>query len=160
MKQEIKMEFLRLLFKLRSFLNAEFGKDSKASNSSINIPEYILMREIAVTSASSNSNTTLSDIREYLSITKAAVSQILRSLENKGLIIRDVDKNDRRNLIITITPEGQEMLRIKDEEFNERFNKITNALGESDITQMIEIINRMSKTLSQIKDQQKQGGFL
>jgi len=118
------------------------------------------MREIAVTSASSNSNTTLSDIREYLSITKAAVSQILRSLENKGLIIRDVDKNDRRNLIITITPEGQEMLRIKDEEFNERFNKITNALGESDITQMIEIINRMSKTLSQIKDQQKQGGFL
>jgi DNA-binding MarR family transcriptional regulator/flavodoxin len=160
MKQEIKMEFLRSLFKLRSFLNAEFGKDSKASNSSINIPEYILMREIAVTSASSNSNTTLSDIREYLSITKAAVSQILRSLENKGLIIRDVDKNDRRNLIITITPEGQEMLRIKDEEFNERFNKITNALGESDITQMIEIINRMSKTLSQIKDQQKQGGGL
>ena len=51
MKQEIKMEFLRSLFKLRSFLNAEFGKDSKASNSSINIPEYILMREIAVTSA-------------------------------------------------------------------------------------------------------------
>ncbi|HHV99843.1 MAG TPA: hypothetical protein GXX36_09795 [Clostridiaceae bacterium] len=45
------------------------------------------------------------------------------------------------------------MLRIKDEEFNERFNKITNALGESDITQMIEIINRMSKTLSQMKDQ-------
>ena len=52
------------------------------------------------------------------------------------------------------------MLRIKDEEFNERFNKITNALGESDITQMIEIINRMSKTLSQIKDQQKQGGLM
>lgn len=36
---------------------------------------------------------------------------------------------------------------------NQIFNKITNALGESDITQMIEIINRMSKTLPQMKDQ-------
>jgi len=155
MEQEIKMEFLRSLFKLKSLLSAEFGKDNKASRSCINIPEYILMRQIADNSAASDSNTTLSDIREYLSITKAAVSQILKSLENKGLINRDVDKNNRRNLIITLTPEGQEMLKIKDAEFNERFSKIATALGESDITQMIAIITRMSNMISKMNRETK-----
>lgn len=41
------------------------------------------MKEIIDNFAASDSNTTLSDIREYLSISKAAVSQILRSLGNK-----------------------------------------------------------------------------
>lgn len=155
MEQGIKMEFLRSLFKLKSLLNAEFGKDNKVAKGEINMPEYILMREIADNSVAYNRNTTLSDIREYLSISKSAVSQMLKSLENKGFINRQIDKNNRRNLIITLTSEGQEMLKVKDIEFNERLNKITTALGESNITQMIAVITRMSNTISQLNNETK-----
>jgi len=69
-------------------LSAEFGKNNSVSNSSINIPEYIIMKKIADNPNDSNNNVTLLDIREYLSVSKAAVSQILKSLENKGFIKR------------------------------------------------------------------------
>jgi hypothetical protein len=56
------------------------------------------MKEVANNSIDSDSNIGLSEIRGYLSISKAAVSQMLGMPEKKGNINRDIDKNNRRNL--------------------------------------------------------------
>ncbi len=46
-------------------------------------------------------------ICEHTSYQKQTVSQILNSLGKQGLIKREVNRTDKRNRIITLTPEGE-----------------------------------------------------
>ncbi|EHC4728814.1 MarR family transcriptional regulator [Listeria monocytogenes] len=85
----------------------------------------------------------ISDVKEFLSVSKPAVSQMLSSLEKKGFLVRDVDKNNRRNVIVTLTDTGREVLSVELENFNIKLKKIISHLGEDDVKQMIEIVNRM-----------------
>src|SRR5699024_12291720 len=48
-------------------------------------------------------STDLTSVREYLAVTKASVSQMLASLEKRGLLVRQIDPTNRRNLIVTLT---------------------------------------------------------
>ncbi|MEI2397962.1 MarR family winged helix-turn-helix transcriptional regulator [Paenibacillus sp. FSL H8-0259] len=115
--------------------------------------ELVLMKGIADNSTDSENNIGLPDVRGYLSISKAAVSQMLGTLEKKGYINRDLDKNNRRNLVVTLTPKGREILKNKDNEFNDRLDKIITHLGEDDVKQMITIVNRMIEYTNKLNNE-------
>jgi len=55
------------------------------------------------------SDTTLA-VTEYLGLTKGTVSQSLKVLENKSLIIRKKDDNDKRITHLKVTPTGSAFL--------------------------------------------------
>ena len=101
-------DMLHSLFLLKSLLNAEFGK--KIGSTDLTMPEYALMRQFAL----EDDTTDLTAVREYLAVTKASVSQMLASLEKRGFLVRQIDPANRRNLIVTLTPEGIERLRRKE----------------------------------------------
>ena len=84
----------------------------------------------------------------YLSITKAAVSQILSSLEKRGLLIRNTDPSNRRNLILTLTFAGKAVLEEKDMEVDTRIGEIIRALGEDEAKQLTYLITKMNGALS------------
>ena len=86
--------------------------------------------------------------QEYLSITKAAVSQILSSLEKRGLLIRNTDPSNRRNLILTLTFAGKAVLEEKDMEVDTRIGEIIRALGEDEAKQLTYLITKMNGALS------------
>jgi DNA-binding MarR family transcriptional regulator len=46
-------------------------------------------------------------MHETLSVSKAAVSQMLGSLEKRGFILRETDRDNRRRIIITVTKKGK-----------------------------------------------------
>ncbi|EAH3832863.1 MarR family transcriptional regulator, partial [Listeria monocytogenes] len=99
--------------------------------------------EISDNTLNSEENVGISDVKEFLSVSKPAVSQMLSSLEKRGFLVRDVDKNNRRNVIVTLTDTGREVLSVELENFNIKLKKIISHLGEDDVKQMIEIVNRM-----------------
>lgn len=140
-----KNDFLHSLFVLKSPLGAEFGKDTKAKNATISMPEYVLMKKVF---ESLDGNVNLTEVREYLSITKAAVSQILSSLEKRGLLIRNTDPSNRRNLILTLTFAGKAVLEEKDMEVDTRIGEIIRALGEDEAKQLTYLITKMNGALS------------
>lgn len=140
-----KNDFLHSLFVLKSLLGAEFGKDTKAKNATISMPEYVLMKKVF---ESLDGNVNLTEVREYLSITKAAVSQILSSLEKRGLLIRNTDPSNRRNLILTLTFAGKAVLEEKDMEVDTRIGEIIRALGEDEAKQLTYLITKMNGALS------------
>lgn len=143
MDQNLKSQLIRSIFKFKSLIGAEFGMVSAETKSDVNMRELILMFVIADNSIDSANNIGLADIREYLSVSKGAVSQMLSSLEKKDFINRDIDKNNRRNLIVTLTPEGHDALTSQYTEFCGRLDKMISLLGEHDVKEMIRIVNRM-----------------
>ena len=142
MRKELNRELLHSLFRLKSALNTEFVKDTSSAVKDINLPEYILMREIE------ENGSDLTAIREYLSITKSAVSQMLRSLEKKGYLTRRINLRNRRNIVVELTELGRTALQEKSAEFNLRYECVTNNMREGDIKQIINLINRLQCALN------------
>ena len=140
-------DLLHSLFLLKSLLNAEFGKKSGLTD--LTMPEYALMRQFAL----DNNTTDLTSVREYLAVTKASVSQMLASLEKRGLLVRQIDPTNRRNLIVTLTSEGIERLRQKEFQVERRLRELLAELGETDALQFITLINKMNTVLSKKKEE-------
>lgn len=130
-------------------LGTEFAKDTKNRHTALSIPEYILMKMVSDTECGS---TNLTEIREYLAITKAAVSQMLSSLEKRGLVTREVDPANRRNLIVLLTPLGRELLCMKDTEAEMRISKIAACLGEKEMDQFIQLISKLNDAIKASKE--------
>lgn len=152
MKNTLGSEFLGSLFKLKSMLGAEFGKDSIGGKKKVNMPEYILLREIADNAIGATNNTELADIRGFLAISKSAISQMLAALEKKGYISRTVNPENRRNLIVTLTPLGRECLNQIDSVYNCRFEQVAEGIGEENMKEMIRLINLMNNTVDKLND--------
>jgi len=144
------------MFLFRRLAGTGFGMDAVESKSDINMTGLILMNAIADNTADPENNVGLSDIRGYLSISKGAVSQMLGSLEKKGYINRDIDRNNRRNLIVTLTPEGRGVLASQYDAFSGRLEKIISRLGADDVKQMITIVNRMIEITNELDSESKQ----
>jgi DNA-binding MarR family transcriptional regulator len=51
-----------------------------------------------------------SEIGERLIVTRATVTGLLDSLERRGLVTRSTDPDDRRRLVVSLTPEGAQVL--------------------------------------------------
>jgi len=134
MDYALQNDFLQAMFRLKSMLASELGKDTA---SGISMPEYILLKGIS-------ENKPLTEIREYLYITKPAVSQMLASLEKKAYLLREPDKSDRRNLALTLTPAGQTVLQQKEQRLTLRFGKIAGAMREEDLHQVIRLVSQFS----------------
>lgn len=140
-------DFLHSLFLLKSTLNTEFGK--KTASDDLSMPEYALMRCLSM----SNDFDDLTSIREFLAVTKASVSQMLASLEKRGLLVRETDPANRRNLIVTLTKDGEECLRKKEIQVNLRLKELLAALGEADALNFIALVNKMNTVLSAKKEE-------
>lgn len=140
-------DLLHSLFLLKSLLNSEFGK--KSDSEDLTMLEYALMRQFAL----EDDTTDLTSVREYLAVTKASVSQMLASLEKRGLLVRQIDPTNRRNLIVTLTSEGIERLRQKEFQVERRLRELLAELGETDALQFITLINKMNTVLSKKKEE-------
>lgn len=140
-------DLLHSLFLLKSLLNAEFGK--KSGSTDLTMPEYALMRQFAL----DDNTKDLTSVREYLAVTKASVSQMLSSLEKRGLLVRKIDPANRRNLIVTLTSEGIERLRQKEFQVERRLRELLAELGETDARQFITLINKMNTILSKKREE-------
>ena len=144
--KQIHKDLLHSLFLLKSMLNSEFGK--KVGIDDLSMPEYSLMCQLE----SDDKNTDLTSIREYLAVTKASVSQMLASLEKRGLLVREIDPDNRRNLIVTLTPEGAERLQYKEAQVEQRLKGLLSDLGETDAQHFITLVNKMNTILSEKKE--------
>ena len=142
--EKTKSEFLHALFVLKSLLGSEFGKPAGAADLSVGMAQYVLLKEV---SKARGGSVDLTRIREYLAISKGAVSQMLSSLEKRALITREVNPADRRNLIVKLTASGEAALRKKEEEAGARMQKVTACLGEADTRLFVELISRINDAI-------------
>ena len=147
MSKEIQNELVQAMFRLKKMMNRGLGRD--LDNANITMSEFILMREVAENTKESSNPMALTEVREYLSVSKAAVSQMINSLEKRGYLTREVDVNNRRNIIVVLTEVGQEVYQKKNQEFFDRFEKVIQGIGETDISHFIAMINKMADAMGE-----------
>lgn len=87
----------------------------------------------------------VAELSAYLSISKTNTSKVLNSLENKNLIIRILDKNDKRQNQLFLTEEGKELADIVISEISNLFTKRISRFPE----QMNEKINNLVNEYSE-----------
>ncbi len=78
----------------------------------------------------------VSDVVKRTMLPAPAVSRSLRTLEEKELVVRTVDREDRRNTFVEITPAGDALLREIEEIMTSFADAVFGNLGEETIRKL------------------------
>ncbi|MER3442947.1 MAG: MarR family transcriptional regulator [Meiothermus sp.] len=88
-------------------------------------------------------------LAEVLEASPPGVSQLLNSLEDRGLIRREIEASDRRRIRLTLTAQGEEQLG----ELNRRWREVTlpryRQLSEGEIETLIAVYQKMLGVLEE-----------
>jgi len=85
---------------------------------------------------------TVSDLAESTHQVAPTVTGILNRLEERGLVVRRRNPNDRRNQLVSITPEGVRTLQIFFEHRHRQLGKFLARLDEEDRKQLFRLLNQ------------------
>jgi len=152
MQQEAKDSLLRSMFRFKQIDNTIHPIILKLLGvNDISMSEIGLLKGIEHNTPEGEDNTYMSEMPLNLFITKAAVSQMLTSLEKKGYINRMTDSRNRRKQILTLTEAGREMVKKSDECFEIVNERIFSAMGEDEVVEMTVLFNRFADILDEIK---------
>lgn len=100
---------------------------------------------------------TLGEVTEQIGISMSAASKKISILEKKGLLRRETSQTDRRNVYITLTPEGEALCgkeRVKKEQ---RLTEVIRRLGEEDARRLIDLLNRVFDIMEQMERESVEG---
>jgi DNA-binding MarR family transcriptional regulator len=90
------------------------------------------------------------DISSEMNVSSARVAAALNNLEGKGLITRRTDKNDRRKVIVEITPEGKDIAEKHWNNIVYGATKFLALLGENDAKEFVRIMSRMKDVMPEL----------
>jgi len=84
-----------------------------------------------------------SEISQKMGVTSARIANALNSLEEKGLITRQIDKKDRRQILVNITKKGKETTEQNKKAILGIAGKILEHLGEKDAKEYIRLVKKI-----------------
>lgn len=88
---------------------------------------------------------------EFMHVSGPAVSRMLRLLEEKGYIERNVDTQDRRNTYITMTAEGVQAWQQAQEGMNQFMHGLLDNMGQENMMMLISLWNRFIDAANDMK---------
>lgn len=86
-----------------------------------------------------------SELSIALHATTGRISALLAHLEKKGQIEREIDKSNRRNILVTITEAGREREEIEMKSIKEALSGIFVEMGETDTLEFLRLMKRFSE---------------
>ncbi|MDR0298075.1 MAG: transcriptional regulator [Streptococcaceae bacterium] len=128
---------------IRAALHA---KETKQINSTSR-GEFPVLKYLA---CHENEKVTPSDIASDNEISSARVAALLSVLEEKTLIIREIDKKDRRKIIVKLTENGRRHLRRLKTEMEEKIVKVLESMGETDTQEFLRTFKLFIRTLKEV----------
>ena len=93
-----------------------------------------------------------SELSELQGIPRNHVSMLLASLEEEGLVRRELHGTDRRKFLIHLTPQGRKILKAK---LGTQFRQITKCFAVFDPEEratLLELLRRLAQSLSEMSD--------
>ena len=78
----------------------------------------------------------------------ASITRMLDLLQKKNLIERSADNSDRRKFLISLTEEGQEMVKKNLQLMNSLWEKTIEGLSEGEINELKQILEKIRRNIS------------
>lgn len=107
----------------------------------------MLLRAVDGNSVDNPSNVSPTDIGQFLSVTKGAVSQMLNSLEEKGFNFACPLAREQAQHAGSAHAEGARAARRRENEFNAKLDALIETMGRKDIEGLIAIVERLTEVL-------------
>ena len=85
------------------------------------------------------------DLAEKLSLVAGRMTDILKTLEKKGMIRRERDPEDRRRVLVRITPKGARSVTERREQIRVQYSGLYEALGLDDTVKLIELLHKVNR---------------
>lgn len=100
----------------------------------------------------------VSEISEFLDVTSPTVTQLLKELELKGFIQRTMDQNDRRAVLIQLSPKGIEVIQEAMVVAEASFDGLIQFLGEDESNQLADLLIKAHHYYEQVDVRQIESG--
>ena len=107
----------------------------------LSIGEVALLNVIHISSVRGE-RTTSSKLSDKLNISKPAASRMLNVVEEKGLIERISEKEDRRRVFIELTTYGKELYEKEINEYQDVCYEIVEKMGNKEMEELLELGNK------------------
>ncbi len=98
---------------------------------------------------------TVSEVAERMHAKSSAVSRTLKNLEDKGFIVRTVNKSDRRNTYVELTEAGKAECSRMEQRMEEFAKKVFSRMNEADLCKLIAYLNQLFQAASEELEIQK-----
>jgi len=85
------------------------------------------------------------ELAEKLSLVPGRMADILKTLEKKGMIRREKDPEDRRRVLVMITPKGIRNVTERREQIRMQYSGLYEALGMEDTVKLIELLVKVNQ---------------
>lgn len=85
----------------------------------------------------------VSDLAQALQLTPAAITQLVAELEHRGYVRRDRDQQDRRVVVVSLTPEGEEVLARARRRRHAEVGRLIESLEPQDREALMRILHRL-----------------
>lgn len=90
-----------------------------------------------------------SEICDAMNVSSARIAQTLNSMEEKGLIERNMDTHDRRKILVSLTTKGKDMAAQHQQIVTEALIGILTQLGEEDSVQFVHTMRRIAEIVQE-----------
>jgi len=135
---------------LQASLNMRRLLNRLASAGDLTQGEFLVLRHIwlANTAGPSNSRRRFAkaaELSDQLNRPRPAITRILNDLEERGLITRAIDPEDRRSINISLTAAGEAALQKANETILQLAERIAESLGESDTEKLIQLLDKLAR---------------
>lgn len=135
---------------VRALLRSRRAGSGFLNNNELTILEMIVLYGIEHNKPDAQDNVFASELQSELFISKAAVSQMLSSLERQGLITRLVNEGNRRKIDILLTEKGRAAMEKQKVFLLGAAAELTDAFGEGKLLEMISLFDEFSAVVEQV----------
>ncbi|WP_411344145.1 MarR family winged helix-turn-helix transcriptional regulator [Paenibacillus sp. WLX1005] len=84
----------------------------------------------------------VSELSRMLRVTSPTVTQLIKGMENDGLVERNMDPSDRRAVRVTLTDRGETIMEQSLSGFKRSFEGLVEYLGEEDSHKLAQLLGR------------------
>ena len=92
---------------------------------------------------------TVTDLAESTSQVTPTMTGILNRLEERGLVTRRRNPDDRRNQLVSVTPEGEHALRVFFDHRHQQLGQFLCRLSEEDRKQLFRLLDQFLSAMSE-----------
>ena len=100
------------------------------------------------------------ELSDLFGVSTARMSVALRQMEGKGLVRKEVDRNDRRRIWVTLTSHGECQAEEKTEKLRGKWDKIIHTLGKEDSEAFLRILGTLEQLMLEEKELRRVRGDL
>ena len=92
-----------------------------------------------------------SELAEKLSLVPGRMTDILKTLEKKDMIRREKDPEDRRRVLVMITPKGIRNVTERREQIRLQYSGLYETLGLENTVKLIELLEKVNRYFNEKK---------